>query len=607
MHQRIVRSVVMLASLVACFTQTLRAADSWDGEAVVRRVDDMIRKELQTTKATIAKRSTDEDFMRRVSLDIAGTLPSANEVTLFGLDTDPDKRAKLIDRLLASNAYSVNWARYWRDVIFMRATNARAPIANDAFLDWMSRSLQANKGWDKIATELITAEGEVRESGATALIFAHEGEPDEIAGEVSRIFLGIQIQCANCHDHPWDRWKREDFHELAAFFPRIQVRPANGDLRNFEVVSFNPSNDPRNQRGRLLDNLDRVFAFADRNRDGKLSKAEVEDTPLERPFALMINLGDKDKDGLLTKTEIKEVPPPPMNMPGRGAAEHFMPDLNNPAVPGTKVDPKFFVTSQSMKGGESDQERRTTFAKYLTSTQDEWFAKAYVNRLWAELTGQGFYTPVDDLGPDRSAVFPEVLDLLAKEFARRGHDPKWLKRTIALTETYQRAVEPRPTNVETQPFSVTPASRLRADQLYNSLITVLGVEPAGAPNGGGDGARRFARGPREQFSQLFGFDPSTPSSDVSGNVPQALFLMNSPQVNSQIRADSGTRLAGLLRRFTNDRDALNELYLLVFSREPTAEELRICETHIQKVGNRGEAFEDLMWSLLNSSEFLSRR
>ena len=171
--------------------------------------------------------------------DLAGTVPLPREVTLFGLDPDPDKRLKLIDRLLSSEEYAHNWAGYWRDVIFLRATDMKARLMEGAFEKWMADQIHDNQGWDKITTSLLTATGEVAEHGETALIFAHAGQADEIAAEASRIFLGIQIQCANCHDHPSDKWKRQQFHQLAAFFPRVQVkRDGKTKPPTFSIVSY---------------------------------------------------------------------------------------------------------------------------------------------------------------------------------------------------------------------------------------------------------------------------------------------------------------------------------------------------------------------------------
>lgn len=598
-----------LAAFVSLALMSARVGSAAEGAPeVAAKVDQLITKNLDEAKVKAAPRASDEDFLRRVTLDLAGDLPSAKDVTLFGLNSDPAKRAKTIDRLLETDAYASTWARYWRDVIFLRATNMRAPIANESFLEWMTQSLKSNVGWDKITTELVTATGTVREDGRTAFIFAHEGEAEEIAGEVSRIFMGIQMQCANCHNHPWDRWKREQFHELAAFFPRITVRQMNGDFRTFEVASFNPRMNPGAMRERLMENLDQVFRFADRNSDGVLKKSEVQGTMLERPFDFMLQQGDKNKDGGLSKAELREMPEPPANQPGRGSPEHMMPDLSNPSSPGKQIDPKFFITGVSAKAGLGDQERRELFAKYLTGTNNEWFSKAIVNRLWAEMTGQGFYMPIDDLGPDRKASNPEVLDLLAKEFVAHKYDLKWLYRTIALTETYQRRIEARPLSEDGPNFASATATRLRGDQLYSSIVKVMGVENQAQPRpAGGGGPRLAGRTPREQFGQVFGFDPSTPQDDITGNVPQALFMMNSPQLASQLHADGNTRLASIVRRFSDDRDALIELYLLVLSREPSDKELKICQDYIKEVGQRGTAYEDLMWSLLNSSEFLSKR
>lgn len=610
-------STMCLAVLVAgsaVFSQASDISRSASPNEAAAEIDRLISKELKASQIEPAGVSADEDFLRRVTLDLAGTLPSSRDVTLFGLNPDESKREKTIDRLLQTDEYASAWARYWRDVIFLRATNMRAGIANQSFVNWMTDNLRKNRSWADIATDMLTATGDVRENGETALIFAQEGSPEDVAGEVSRIFLGIQLQCANCHDHPWDRWKREQFHELTAFFPRISVRPVREDnqLRSYEIVSVDRSASPRDRFQTLKDNADRIFRFTDRDRDGKLTKDEVERGPLSRVFDVLLERGDRNKDGGLSLTELKAVEfPMPMQV-GRGSTEHFMADLNDPSSPGQKIEPKFFVTGYAPESGLADLDRREQFTQSLISSDNEWFSRAFVNRMWAELTGEGFYTPIDDMGPDRSAAFPEVLDLLAAQFSSNGYDIQWLMKTITLTQTYQRRIQSAKPGTEAIPFASATATRLRGDQLYSSIITVLGGENApgrgrGMQMGAGGGMYRGARSPRDQFSQLFGFDPSTPQADVTGNIPQALFMMNSPLLAGQINARGFTRLSGLLRRFPDDEDAIHELYIMVLSREPSQRELRITTEYLAEVGNREEAFEDLMWSLLNSSEFLSKR
>lgn len=579
---------------------------------VAARVDAIIHAEMQRTGTDAAQRTNDADFLRRVSFDIAGISPAPQDVTLFGLDPDPEKRQKVVERLLASPEYATNWARYWRDVIFLRATETRARLAQRPFESWMTEQLASNKSWNEIASALLTATGDVSEVGQTALIFAQRAEPDEVAAETSRIFLGIQLQCANCHDHPTDSWKRDQFHGLAAFFPRISMRPKRESMkRTFEIVSLNVS-ETGSGRGRfdlmtLQENPERFISLLDKNGDRRVSRDEVQRGPNKgRYLNRLIELGDSDKDGELSALEIKKLPPPMMK--GRGSPEYYMPDLNDPQSRGTKFDPQFFLGDFRPGAGLSDHDRREALARYITAPENPWFARALVNRIWAQLVGTGFYMPVDDIGPERSASHPEALLALSDAFTASGYDLKWLLRAIAATETYQRQIRWQDPKAQVPAFASAGLVRLKADQLYDSLVRVLKIDeagqgrrqPPGAPNRRGDNS------PRGQFIQLFTYDPSTPPDEVTGTLPQALFLMNSPVVNNPIRAKGETALAALLGRFKNDGDALKELYLLVHAREPSEKELTICREHIAAVGNRAEAYEDILWSLLNSTEFQTK-
>jgi len=582
-----------------------------DPRTTARRIDEMIADTLRQKEVSVAPRCNDEDFLRRVMFDLAGTVATSQEVTLFGIDPDSRKRANQIDRLLVSDEFSLNWARYWRDVIYSRATEMRSRIAQGPFVNWMAGQLRDQRSWDDIATALVTATGDVREKGQTALIFAHGGQPREIAAETSRIFLGIQIQCANCHDHPYDAWKREQFHQLAAFFPRVRTRRVADKMpRSFEVVSFN--RDPRtDRRQRQRVNPKQLMRRFDKNGDNMISKPEVAETRFARNFDRLLKRGDTNKDQLLSIAEIKKLPPPNNNKPGRGSAEYYMPDLENPAARGTRIDPVFFLDQleqDEQPSGQDDLERREALSRLLTSRENPWFAKALANRIWTEMLGEGFYTQIDDLGPGRSAVYPEVLDLLADGFVASNYDIRWLFRTIANTETYQRQIRSRDPAEITPTFASAMPTRLRADQLYSAVTKVLGVnESLKRPLGQGKGMYGQDRSPRRQFSEVFGVDPSTPQADITGTVPQALFMMNSPLINGLLQGDRATRLGRLLERYPQESDALAELYLLVLAREPSAREQTLCKQYLREVGNRREAYEDLMWSLLNSSEFLSKR
>lgn len=578
-----------------------------DSRDVAAEVDRLILADLQQAGVQPAGRTTDEDFLRRVYLDLAGRLPTPQELTLFGLNPDSQKRAARIEELLQSDEYAGNWAHYWRDVIFTDATNSQARLMQEVFERWMTERLAQNRRWNEITAELLTATGDIQENGATALILVRSGEPAEIAAEVSRIFLGIQIQCANCHDHPSDIWKREQFHQLAAYFPRVSLRQTVLDGRATLLVSSVNSVGSRYGE-EMRKNPERFIAQLDGNRDGKLSQEEANRQPqFGRFFEGMLRLGDSDKDGTLSVEELKKLPPPQQQ--GLGSLEYFLPDLNDPGSQGTAVEPVFFVDGSTATPGLDDLSRRGALVESLTSPENPWFAQAFVNRMWNELLGEGFYMPVDDLGPQRQPRFPAALEALSTGFTASGYDIKWLLRTIANTETYQRQVRARDPGVDSLPFASALPARLRADQLYTALTQVLDVPDIGdrPRRRGSAGTGAGQRSPRDQFRLLFNVDPSVPQEDITGNVPQALYLMNSPALLELTRSSGETRLARLLRQFPDDHDAVNELYLAVLCREPSSKEQQICLDYIREVGNRAEAFEDLLRSLLNSTEFLSRR
>jgi len=536
--------VALAASLCALLPASAALAAGLDPGAVAKRVDKLLAKEMfgGDTKTQPAPPADDQTFLRRASLDIIGVPPTPAEITAFSLDASPDKRGAAVERLLASGRFGDNWARYWRDVIMYRRTEERALLASASLVAFLTDALNNDPHWDKIAKKFITASGDVREEGATGLIMAQMGGAEDTTAEVSRIFMGIQIQCAQCHDHPTDRWKREQFHELAAFFPRVSVRPVkvDGKRRSFAVVSV--------------------------DRSGR-----------KRP-----------------------------NKPGRGALEHFMPDLKHPEQDGKLMTPVFFVTGQKLDTGLTDIQRREQIADWITARGDHWFAKAFVNRMWSELVGRGFYEPVDDIGPDRHCSAPQTLDYLAERFAGSGYNVKWLFRTITASEAYGRQSRSRADDAAA-PFVAACPQRLRGDQLFNALVEVLDISE-GKPDDGKANYRNVMSGPRGQVNRTFGYDPSSLRDDVAGSIPQALFLMNSPELARAMNGrQRSTSLGRLLRDVPEDKDLVAELYLRCLAREPKPTELATCLDHVRGSGDRTEAFEDILWALVNSTEFLNRK
>jgi hypothetical protein len=224
------------------------------------------------------------------------------------------------------------------------------------------------------------------------------------------------------------------------------------------------------------------------------------------------------------------------------------------------------------------------------------------------MAGEGFYEPVDDIGPDRECNAPETLEFLSKQFVAHHYDVKWLYRTIAATSAYQLDSRSRHLPGQT-PFLANCPQLLRADQVFDALVSALGIENEKVPRDGGGkkGAYGQPRNARSLFDFVFGYDPSVRRDEVSGSIPQALVLMNSPQLARAIKGDSPTALGKLLSSTKDDSAVAEELYLRCLAREPKPDELKTCLAYVKKTGNRNEAFEDVLWALVNSTEFIHRK
>jgi hypothetical protein len=501
-----------------------------DGE-----IDQLVAREQQGSNVEPAPRTTDEQFIRRVTLDVTGQLPLPADLEEFVADRDPGKRARLIDKLLATDEYATHWARYWRDVFSARVTDRRGLLLARPFEDWLREQFRTNQGWDRIARAMLTAEGECRfddggKNGAAFFLASRFG-PDaanEQAAEMSRIFLGIQIQCAQCHDHPYDQWKRVQFHELAGYFARVRERPIRGQNRpaGVELISL-----PR--------------------------------------------------------------------------GEHEMPGKEEPAK--GLITPPRFLDGTGPAAEAGDRERRRSLADAVTAKKNCWFAVAYVNRVWGELMGQAFYQPVDDLGPNKEAVFPSVLTRLTGAFRGSNYDVKALFHAVLTTETYQRQIRLGESAEQHLHFAAAYPTRLRADALWDALVSVLGS--LAPPQAGPAPARPFAPRPGLEglFKLEFRFDPSARPDEVEGSIPQALLLMNNPLLNQRLQAQGTNLLARILESYPRDDEAVRMVYLRALARKPTDRELQKCRDYLARVGRRTEAFEDILWALLNSAEFQTKR
>lgn len=515
-----------------------------DSDRAAAYVDQLLDEELGNPGEPLAELSNDYAFLRRLSLDLNGYPPPPEETLQFAAAKDAAKRDAKIAQLLGESTFGENWGSYFRDVVMYRKSEDRALLAAKSLEQFLAQAFNQDRGWDEIAKSFVTADGDVLENGETAIIMAQAGRPEETVAEISRIFLGIQIQCAQCHDHPTDAWTREQFHQLAAFYPRVTLRPVReGDKRSFAVagVDFMRPRRRGDVNGRYLPKL-----------------------------------------------------------------EHYMSDLEDPAAQGTLTTPTFFVSGQSLPLGTSDKERRKVLADWITSPSNPWFARAIVNRLWTELTGQGFYERIDDLGPERPCKAPKTLDYLANQFVANEYSVKWLMATICQTQAYQRQTR---SQVEGKPADLRQPRprRLRSDQVFQALILTLDMPLARGQQQSADNKAPpgpFRRDPRFLFASVFGFDPSDAREEITGSVPQSLMLMNSPLLHGRLRRGRFAGDPSWMNLQGTDREIVDELYIRFLSRPPDPDEAKTAIRYLQMAENRKQGAEDLVWAFVNSTEFV---
>jgi len=494
------------------------------------RLDALIASELG--RPWSSKQLSDELFLRRTSLDLIGRQPTPEEADVFLANESSGRRARLIDRLLENEEFGRNWANYWSDTI-----SYRTPPPELTFLDyrpfekWLADELNTDVAWNEIVAQILTGTGKVRNSPEATFVAYHGANPVRLASETARIFLSVQIQCAQCHDHPFDHWKREQFHQLAAFFARAKVKfPWN---------------------------------------DGP-------------------------------ETEVKE----------KEKGEYSMPNVEDPSQKGTRMNP-LFLTGTGIEAGKPDAQRRQDLAQFVTGGDNPWFTRAYVNRIWARVMGRGFTEPVDDMsGQLAPRLLPDVHDTLSEWFVLAGYDVKALFRLVMNSDAYQSALTGTPDDQQDE--TLAGATKLRGDEVFDSLVSAIDLPNYTPPVLVPTKAVRFPPPPkstRDLVAETFGYDPSLSKEAIARTMSQAMLLMNNIQLAAQIDADrdSGTMLSKLLAGEEDDRAALIRLFRSVMGRPPSENEIELSLEHVAAVGDRGGAFEDLLWSLINTAEFTSRQ
>jgi len=532
---RAVASVVVVLAL---------SAGGFAAEPLHARIDALIAAGHPNYAKEAAPVAGDAEFVRRIYLDLAGTIPSAAEARAFLDDTSPGKRATLIDALLAAPGYARRMAQVFDVVLMERRPDAKVPRA--AWDDYLRTTFAKNTPYDVFVRELLSADGTDPKTRPAAKFFLDRNlEPNLVTRDLGRVFLGRNLTCAQCHDHPHvGDYKQADYYGLLAFVNR----------------SF------------LFPNATAATAVIAEKADGDVTFVSVFDktkavgaTGPRMPGAKPLDEPKFDKGKEYTTAPAKDVKPVPA------------------------------------------YSRRARLAAAVTSPDNPAFARTAANRLWAQLLGRGLVNPVENDHPGNPPSHPELLDLLTKEFAASQYDVKWLVREIVLSRTYQRASEVPAAlaDVPADRYLVANLKPLSPEQFAYAAAEATGetgLARTALAAKATDAALDAKLAPVvAAFRGVFAGRPGEPEDGLTTTLDQTLFLKNGGVVRALTVAKAGN-LADRLAKLPDDA-AADALFLAVLTRPATADEKADVAAAVKGAATRPAAFGELVWALMASGEF----
>ena len=501
------------------------AAPKWDEPAARNFIDPLVFRKLRELGLAPSETCTDAEFARRSSLDICGLLPKPGEVIAFEKDADPEKRAKWVDRLLARPEYADLFAMKWSAILKnKRGLGDVSQPGTFAFHGWVRQSLAENKPYDEFVAEIVAARGDANVN-PPVVWYRQAATVEERVDDTAQLFLGLRIQCARCHHHPFEKWSQDDYYGFASLFSRIGTKPGS---------------DPTSPR---------IFTLP----------AGMASNPLT---------GEARKPRPLGAPELADL--------------------------GPHRDP------------------RVELVGWLKQADNPFFARALVNRYWKHFLGRGLVEPEDDMRVSNPPSNPELLDALADDFIKGGYDLKRLVRTIATSRAYDRSSQPNPSNeADRRNFARFYARRLPAEVLLDAVGVVTGSpEKFNALPASFHATQLPDDGFASYFLDVFG-RPKRESvceceRSTEANLSQTLHLLNSDDINGKLTPNTA-RAAGLVADARPTGEKVEELYRVALAREPTDEERGECVTFLEKrkaAGQLRQGYEDLIWTLINTKEFL---
>lgn len=517
----------------------------WAQEPIHARIDQLIEASAGMPVAGV---SDDSEFLRRITLDLAGRIPSSEEVRAFLADPAADKRSVLIDRLLTSPEYARRMRDAWHVQLMERAGD------HEEWLKFLEQSFATNKPWDKLVREILNPNPDDEATRGAAFFLTKRLEnygqqPVDLPGltrDVGRLFMGVDLQCAQCHDHLFvEDYKQVDFQGLHTFLSHATIRT---DLK-FPAIAEKV--------------VDKKTEFM------SVFVKEARTTGPRLPFGTEI-----DVPAFAKGEEFAVAPDRKVNFPGK-----------------PKFSPLAILSEQ------------------LPTATNQQFVRNVVNRLWCQMLGRGLVHPLDLSHSGNPASHPAVLDLLATEFTAHQFDIKWLLRELALTRTYQRsstlptglAQEPRP-----ETYVVAIEKPLSTEQMFWSTLQATGELPKHQPAIVSDGKSKpnpAYEGLRKSFLAAFANPPRDPEGEFAPSVKAALFLSNDAKVLELLKPSDGNLADQLVKEVDPARFA-DTLFTAVLGRPTSAEEsTAVTQFLAARPDQRDKAVGQVIWALISSTEF----
>lgn len=431
-------------------------------EEPLTEVDRLLAKENAGSQLQVAPELEGLAFLRRVTVDLVGRIPTQQEIEQFEAWPKDQRRQKAVERLLAHDRFADRWTVFFADMLRIR-TNAEG---GGPLLAFVHQAIDKDLSYDKMCRQLISATGKVGVTPEVGFILGDGADPYALAGSTAQVFMGVRISCAQCHNHPFDVWKRKQFYDLAAYFGKTR-RTESRLVRTVYITETNQSSimwPPDEAEGVTRKPVDPSFPFEMDEGDGprkhiaRLLKLRAEQEALAK------NKNRKDEpslDDLLNESDKKV----------QEVTGNKKPDVLNVGEEARQAAKNLNVKNSLYQLSEY----RTELANKITDPHNRFFSRNLVNRVWAELLGSGFVNPVDDFRADNEPMHPQTLDYLADEFVASGYDFRSLVRNIVLTQAYRRAhlppsVDPALREESERAFVAAPVRRMVSEVLYDSIV-----------------------------------------------------------------------------------------------------------------------------------------